>query len=239
MDMIGIWPIGLIDAMHQIRRASLLAVLEGSMHRLLFVTSSLFAENSKSRLIGAEFVAAWRQAHPGTTVVERVLSADSIPHLTQATFTAASTPTESRSAEQQAEAAFADALIEELEAADVIVIAAPMYNFTISSTLKAWLDHVVRAGRTFSYTAAGPEGLLRDKKVFVTTARGGVYSAGSPGNALDFQEPYLRVILGFVGLTDVTFVHTEGLARGPDSAERGLAEARRAVAALVPAARAA
>lgn len=209
------------------------------MQRLLFVTSSLFAEASKSRLIGAEFVAAWREAHPDTTVVERELSADSIPHLTQATFAAALTPAESRSAAQREAAAFADALIEEVEAADVIVIAAPMYNFTISSPLKAWIDHVVRAGRTFRYTANGPEGLLLNKRVFVTTARGGVYSAGSPGNALDFQEPYLRAVLGLVGLTDVTFVHAEGLARGQDSAERGLAEARRAVAALLPAAQAA
>jgi FMN-dependent NADH-azoreductase len=209
------------------------------MHRLLFVTSSLFAEASKSRLIGAEFVAAWRQAHPDTTVVERVLSADTIPHLTQATFGAALTPAESRSKDQQAAAAFADALIEEVEAADVIVIAAPMYNFTIPSTLKAWIDHIARAGRTFSYTASGPEGLLRNKTVFVTTARGGFYGAGSPAVAFDFQEPYLRTILGFLGMTDVTFVHAQGLAVAPDGAARGLTEARRVMAELLPATQAA
>jgi FMN-dependent NADH-azoreductase len=239
MDMIGILPIGLIHATHQIGRVRLLAVPEGFMQRLLFVTSSLFSDASQSRLIGAEFVAAWREAHPGTTVVERVLSADSIPHLTQTTLAAAVTPAAARSEDQQAAAAFADALIEELEAADVIVIAAPMYNFTISSTLKAWLDHIIRAGRTFRYTANGPEGLVLNKKVFVMTARGGIYRAGSPTAALDFQEPYLRAILGFVGMTDVTFVHAEGLKRDPDTAARGLAEARRAVAALLPAARAA
>jgi len=209
------------------------------MHRLLFVTSSLFAEASKSRLIGAEFVAAWRRAHPGTMVVERVLSADTMPHLTQATLAAVATPVESRSAAQQTAANFADALIAEVEAADVIVIAAPMYNFTISSTPKAWLDHIARAGRTFRYTANGPEGLLRDKTVFVTTARGGFYRADSPAMALDFQEPYLRAILGFLGLTDVTFVHAEGLNIDPDTAARGLAEARRLVAELLPVARAA
>ncbi|MGA3398581.1 MAG: FMN-dependent NADH-azoreductase [Acetobacteraceae bacterium] len=209
------------------------------MHRLLFVTSSLFAEASKSRLIGGEFVAAWRRAHPGTTVVERVLSADTMPHLTQAMLTAVATPAESRSAEQQAAATFADALIAEVEAADVIVIAAPMYNFTISSTLKAWLDHIARAGRTFRYTANGPEGLLRNKTVFVTTARGGFYRADSPAMALDFQAPYLRAILGFLGITDVTFVHAEGLAIDPDTAARGLAEARRVVAELLPVAQAA
>src|ERR1700689_193768 len=104
------------------------------MHRLLFVTSSLFAEASKSRLIGAEFVASWRLAHPGTTVVERVLSGDTMPHLTQATLAAVATPAGARSAAQQAAADFADTLIAEVEAADVIVIAAPMYNFSISST---------------------------------------------------------------------------------------------------------
>ena len=140
---------------------------------------------------------------------------------------------------QQAAAAFADGLIAEVEAADVIVIAAPMYNFTISTTLKAWIDHIVRAGRTFRYTANGPEGLLRHKTVFVTTARGGFYGANSPTAALDFQEPYLRTILGFVGITDVTFVHAEGLAIDPDTAARGLAAARRVVAELVPVAAAA
>ena len=209
------------------------------MHRLLFVTSSLFGEASKSRLIGAEFVAALRQAHPGSTVVERVLSSDTMPHLTQATLAAVATPAESRSQAQQAAADFADGLIAEVEAADVIVIAAPMYNFTISSTLKAWLDHIARAGRTFRYTANGPEGLLRNKTVFVVTARGGFYRADSPAMALDFQEPYLRAMLGFLGLTDVTFVHAEGLNIDPDTAARGLADARRAVAELVPMAAAA
>jgi FMN-dependent NADH-azoreductase len=209
------------------------------MHRLLFVTSSLFAEASKSRLIGAEFVAAWRRAHPGTTVVERALSADTMPHLTQATLAAVATPAEARTAAQRDLAAFADALIAEVEAADVIVIAAPMYNFTISSTLKAWLDHIARAGRTFRYTSNGPEGLLRNKTVFVATARGGFYRADSPAMALDFQEPYLRAMLAFVGITDVTFVHAEGLAIDPDTAARGMAEARRLLAELLPAAQAA
>ncbi len=209
------------------------------MHRLLFVTSSLFGEASKSRLIGAEFVDAWRQAHPGATVVERVLSADSMPHLTQGTLASLGTSPEARTEGQHAKANFADELIAEVEAADVIVIAAPMYNFTISSTLKAWLDHIARAGRTFRYTANGPEGLLHNKTVFVATARGGIYRADSPAAALDFQEPYLRAMLGFLGITDVTFIHTEGLNLGPDAAARGLAEARRAVTELLPMARAA
>ncbi|HUN40475.1 MAG TPA: FMN-dependent NADH-azoreductase [Acetobacteraceae bacterium] len=209
------------------------------MHHLLFITSSLFGEASKSRLIGAEFVEAWRRAHPRATVVERVLSADTMPHLTQETLAAAATPAASRTPAQQAAAALADKLIEEVEAADVIVIAAPMYNFTISTTLKAWVDHIARAGRTFRYTAHGPEGLLHGKTVFVMTARGGFYNADSPAAALDFQEPYLRAILGFVGMTNVTFVHAEGLAIDPETATRGLHAARQALVNLVPAAQAA
>ena len=132
-----------------------------------------------------------------------------------------------------------DALIEEVEAADVIVIAAPMYNFSISSTLKAWVDHITRAGRTFRYTANGPEGLLKDKKVFVVTARGGVYTGDSPAKGYDFQEPYLRAILGFNGLTDVTFVHVEAQKLSPDAAQAALASARTVVRDLVTQARAA
>ena len=209
------------------------------MHRLLFVTSSLFGEASKSRLIGAEFVEAWRRGHPGSTVVERVLSADTFPHLTQETLVAAVTPAEARTPAQQAAAALADTLIEEVEAADVIVIAAPMYNFAISSPLKAWVDHIARRGRTFRYTANGPEGLLQGKSVFVVTARGGFYRADSPAAALDFQEPYLRAVLAFVGMKDVTFVHAEGLNIDPDTAARGLDAARQALVGLVPVAQAA
>ena len=204
------------------------------MSRLLFVTSSVFGAQSKSRLIGGEFVAAWRKAHPATTVVERSLSAESMPHLTQETIAAWSLPEDQRSPRQRETAAFADAIIAEVEAADVVVIAAPMYNFAVPSTLKAWIDHLARAGRTFRYTAAGPEGLLTGKKVFIVTGRGGVYSGESPARALDFQEPYLRTVLGFLGLTDVSFIHVEGLALGPDSAASALERARKAVNDLVP-----
>ncbi|MNN69168.1 FMN-dependent NADH-azoreductase [compost metagenome] len=110
-----------------------------------------------------------------------------------------------------------------------MVLAAPMYNFAIPSTLKAWLDHVLRAGVTFQYTAQGPQGLLQDKRAFVLTARGGVYAGG----LLDQQEPYLRQVLGFIGITDVTFIHAEGLNMGGDAAEQGLAKARKQLAAVV------
>lgn len=204
------------------------------MNRLLFVTSSVFGPESKSRQIGAEFVAAWGKAHAGTTVVERSLSAESMPHLTQEAIVAWSLPEEKRSPRQREIAAFADAIVAEVETAEVIVIAAPMYNFSIPSTLKAWIDHLARAGRTFRYTAAGPEGLLKGKKVFIVTGRGGIYSGESPARGLDFQEPYLRALLAFLGLNDVTFIHVEGLRVSPEAAANGLARARKAVNDIVP-----
>jgi FMN-dependent NADH-azoreductase len=201
------------------------------MSKLLLVTSSLFGDQSKSSQLAGEFVQAWHRSHPGTTMVERALTAESIPHLSLGALGALMTPAEQRSTEQHATVAFADRLIEELEAADTIVLAVPMYNFSIPSTLKAWIDHVARAGRTFRYTAAGPEGLLKGKKVFVITGRGGVYTGDSPAKVFDFQEPYLRSVLGFLGLTDVSFVHVEGLKVSPEAAEQGVARARDAIAA--------
>jgi FMN-dependent NADH-azoreductase len=202
------------------------------MSKLLLVTSSLFGDQSKSAQLAREFVEAWRGTNPGTTVVERPLTPESIPHLSLGALGALMTPAEQRSAEQHTTVAFADRLIEELEAADTIVLAVPMYNFSIPSTLKAWIDHVARAGRTFRYSAQGPEGLLKDKKVFVVTGRGGIYTGDSPAKVLDFQEPYLRGVLGFLGLTDVSFIHVEGLRLSPAAAEQGVARAREAIAAI-------
>ena len=202
------------------------------MSKILLVTSSLFGDQSKSAQLASDFVAAWRGTHPGTIVAERALTPDSIPHLSLGALGALMTPAEQRTAEQRASVEFADGLIEELEAADTIVLAVPMYNFSIPSTLKAWIDHVARAGRTFRYTAAGPEGLLKGKKVFVVTGRGGVYSGDSPAKVFDFQEPYLRSVLGFLGLTEVTFIHVEGLKVSPDAAEAGVARARQLIAAI-------
>ena len=202
------------------------------MSKLLFVTSSILGENSKSRALGREFVEAWTRHHPGSRVVERDLVAEAVPHLTGAVVGAAMTPAEQRSPEQAETVSLADRLIEELEAAEVVVLAAPMYNFSVPSTVKAWIDHVVRAGRTFRYGANGPEGLLRGKKVFIVTARGGVYSQG-PGKSMDFHEPYLRGVLGFIGLTDVSFIYAEGLAM-PDVATGALENARASMRDLLP-----
>jgi FMN-dependent NADH-azoreductase len=205
------------------------------MSKLLFVTSSIFGADSKSRQLGQAFVAKWREQHPDTTVVERDLAAEALPHFTGATMAAIFTPAEKRSPEQAEAVAYADRLIEELEGADTILLAVPMYNFSVPSTLKAWIDHVARAGRTFRYTDRGPVGLLKGKKVFIVTSRGGVYTQG-PAKALDFHEPYLRGVLGFLGLDDITFVHAEGLAVSPEAAAQSLAGARERIHSLLPAA---
>ena len=202
------------------------------MTKLLFVNSSIFGKHSKSRTIAQDFIETWRRDHPGTVVVERDVGSDPLPHITAEKMGAIMTPADKRTAQQATAVSHADGLIEEVEAADVIVLAAPMYNFSIPSTLKAWIDHIARAGRTFGYTEKGPVGLLKGKKVFVVTARGGVYSEG-PAKPFDFQEPYLRGMLGFLGLSDVTFVHVEGLAVSPDSAAAGLAKARETIASLL------
>ncbi len=206
------------------------------MSNLLLITSSLFGGQSKSAQIANEFVDARRRTHPDTVVTERELTPASMPHLSLDALGALMTPAAQRTVEQAASVAFGDRLIEELEAADTVVLAVPMYNFSIPSTLKAWIDHVARAGRTFRYTAAGPEGLLKGKKVFIITGRGGFYGGDSPAKVLDFQEPYLRGVLGFLGLTDVTFIHVEGLKVSAEAAEQGITRAREAIAALAKAA---
>lgn len=206
---------------------------------LLFVTSSLFDGQSKSREIAGEFIAGWHKANPNSQVVLRALAPSNIPHLSSDTLAALPKPPEARTREENAAVAFADSLIAEVEAADTVVIAAPMYNFTIPTTLKAWIDHIARAGRTFRYTANGPEGLLKGKKVVVVLSRGGFYAGGAAAAAMDHQEPYLRTMLGFLGLTDVSFVVVEGQAVGPDAAAQGVESARAAVKSLAPLAHAA
>jgi len=203
------------------------------MGKLLFVTSSIFGADSKSRQLGQAFVDKFLKQNPRTIVVERDLAAEPLPHITGATMAAIATPAEKRSSEQAEAVGLADRLIEELEAADTILLAVPMYNFSVPSTLKAWIDHVARAGRTSRYTEKGPVGLLKGKRVFIVASRGGVYSQG-PAKALDFHEPYLRGMLGFLGLDDVTFVHAEGLAISAEAAAKSLAGAHERIEALLP-----
>jgi FMN-dependent NADH-azoreductase len=200
------------------------------MSKVLLVRCSISGDKSTSLGLAREFLAHY----PHSSLVERTLSANSMPHLDAETFAAMRAPEAERNDRQKAQVALSDALIAELEAADIVVLAVPMYNFSIPSTLKAWIDHIARAGRTFRYTAEGPEGLLKGKKVFVFTSRGGLYSKRTPFSALDFQEPYLRAIFRFVGLDDVTFVHLEGLQISPEAAAKGRAHAQAAIERLSP-----
>jgi FMN-dependent NADH-azoreductase len=155
-----------------------------------------------------------------------------VPHLSVDTL-AGVRGTPATDAERKARALSGE-LIAELRAADTIVIGAPMYNFGVATTLRAWFDHVLRAGETFSYSEAGPKGLLTGKRVIVIESRGGLYSEG-PASAIDFQEPYLRHLLGFVGLTDVTFVRAEKIGYGPDARAAAMAQARREISQLAAA----
>lgn len=204
------------------------------MSTLLHINSSIRKQGSVSRMLSREFIDKWKTAHPQDVLIERDLAINPAPHLTEQVMGAAFTPEAQRSPSQVQDVIEADAMIAELMSADVIVIGAPMYNFSVSSSLKAWIDHVARAGATFTYTENGPVGLAVNKKVFVFTARGGVYSQG-PASAMDFHETYLRAVLGFIGLTDVTFIHSEGLAMGDAAVESALAGSRSTIGQLMAA----
>jgi FMN-dependent NADH-azoreductase len=196
------------------------------MNTALIVTSSANGDASVSNGLATSLIDRLRETDPALHVVLRDVGANPLPHLTAETV-AAIKGTPVTDAELAARA-LSDSLVEELAAADILVIASPMYNFGMSSTLKAWFDHVLRAGLTFRYSENGPEGLMTGKKAVVIVSRAGFYSEG-PGAALDGQEPHIRTLLGFIGITDVTFVRAEKLAFGPDAAEAAIAEAGEAL----------
>lgn len=198
------------------------------MTTLLKINASILESGNANRLADT-FVAQWLRQHPGNRIITRDLTRAPIPHLGETTLTGFFTPTDQRSPEQQAAVQLSDELIAELKAADVLVLGVPMYNFGIPSTLKAWIDHVARAGVTFKYTENGPAGLLQGKKVYVLAARGGVYR----GTPLDTQTAYLKNVLGFLGLTDVSVVYAEGLALGEAAKSRAEAAANEEIAGLV------
>lgn len=195
------------------------------MASLLHIDSSVRQQGSLSRQLGGEFLAKWQAANPDGKIVTRDLAANPVPHLTEQMLGAYFTPAEQRNAEQAHTIKTSDTLVDELLAADTIVIGAPMYNFSVPSGLKAWIDHVARAGRTFKYGANGPEGLVHGKKVIVFVASGGVYSAG-PAAAYDHVTTYLRTVLGFLGMTDVSFIVAEGVAMGEAAVEAALTQSR-------------
>ena len=204
------------------------------MKTILKITAAMTGAKGFSAQLADEFIQRWRAENPGSRVVERDLYANPVPHLTAERFQAFATPASEHSEEQEAVVSYSDELISELQAADVIVFAVPMYNFSVPSTLRAYFDHIARAGVTFRYTAEGAKGMLLGKQAYVFVARGGIYPA-----AADTQTPYLRQFLRFIGITDVEFVYAEGLAMGDEARSNGLASARDALAHLVAAPRAA
>ena len=183
--------------------------------KLLHVDSSALGANSATRELSAAIVARWEAEVPGLSVEYRDLDSDPVPHLT-GTSLAGTDP---------AAMAEAERVLQQFLDADVVVLGAPMYNFSIPSTLKAWIDRVAVAGKTFRYTAEGPEGLAKGKRMIVASARGGLHS-GAPS---DFQEPYLRFLLGFLGITDLEFIRAEGIAMSPRHRSDALAAAHAAI----------
>jgi FMN-dependent NADH-azoreductase len=207
---------------------------EPIMANVLHINSSVRSSGSLSRQLSSEFVAKWQASNPADTIVERDLATQPVPHLTEQMMGAFFTPAEQRNADQAHTVKVSDLLVDELLAADVIVIGAPMYNFSVPSSLKAWIDHVARVGRTFKYGANGPEGLAGGKKVYIFTASGGVYSEG-PAVAYDHLANFLRTFFGFIGITDVTFVRAEGVAMGEQAVADTLAKSRKSIDELVAA----
>lgn len=201
------------------------------MTKILHIDSSILGAHSVSRSLTAEIVARLQTLHPGAEVIRRDLAADAALHLSDAHLAVfqggeVGNPTLGQ------DLARGGAYVDDLFAADIIVIGAPMYNFSIPSQLKAWIDRVCVAGRTFSYGPNGAEGLVKGKTVYVASTRGGVYTGDSPVAGLDHQESYLRVALSFIGLTDVTIVRAEGLNLGEAAKGSAVAGAKAQVAAL-------
>jgi FMN-dependent NADH-azoreductase len=204
------------------------------MRNVLYINSSVRNTGSISRQMSGEFISKLKAANSTLSIIERDLTAHPVPHLTEQMMGAYFTPAEQRSEAQNKTIKVSDNLVDELLAADIVVIAAPMYNFSVSSTLKAWIDHIARAGLTFKYGASGPEGMVKGKKFYVFTSRGGIYSEG-PAKVMDFHETYLRAVLGFLGITDITFIHSEGLAMGEEAINTALAGSRAAIGGLIAA----
>jgi FMN-dependent NADH-azoreductase len=193
--------------------------------KLLHIDSSITGDNSASRKLTQQITNAWVAQHAGTEVEYLDLVNEAPNHFTMAAMTPRTGQTEGLSAEQVAENAVSEKLVSQFLAADVVVIGAPFYNFSIPTQLKAWIDRLAQPGRTFQYTSQGPEGLAKGKTVIIASSRGGVYSTSDAMQALEHQESYLKVVMGFFGITDVRFVRAEGLAMGPDAVAVALSSA--------------
>ncbi len=192
------------------------------MTTILQINASLFSEGGQSTQLADTLVSNLRARSPNSRLVVRDVAREPIPHLDATRVSAFFTPADKRSPEQAAIVAESDALIDELKSADVVVLGLPMYNFGLPSQLKAYFDHLARAGVTFRYTANGPEGLLGDRKFYVLAARGGLYQ----GTPRDTQSRYVRDFLNFLGIRDIEFVYAEGLNISPEQKQSALSQAR-------------
>ena len=199
--------------------------------KLLHVDSSILGQGSVSRDLSAEVVATYRRRHPGLEVARLDLAETPIGHLTGAHLAAAQGAPVNDSV--KADVALGQVALEEFLAADIVVVGVPMYNLGVPSQVKAWIDRISVAGKTFRYGDHGPVGLCGGKKLVVASSRGGVYSEGSHAAPFDHQETYLKAAFGFLGITDISFVRAEGVAMGPEARTAALASARSATAALV------
>ncbi|WP_043754770.1 FMN-dependent NADH-azoreductase [Imhoffiella purpurea] len=201
------------------------------MKQILHIDSSLFSDKGVSSTLAGDYVAGLMERDPELRVVHRDLGRDPVPHLDAIRLGAISTPEAGRTPEQARIAEEAEAMIREIQEADLLVVGVPMYNFGIPSVLKSWFDHVARAGVTFRYTAEGPEGLLEGKRAVIVTSRGGLHR----GQPTDTQTGYLTTILGFVGITDVEFVYAEGLNLGEEARASALDSAKKDIERLLAA----
>lgn len=196
------------------------------MNKLLYIQSSLYGDEGQSSKLAERFIRNWLAAHPQGVVVRRDVAAEPAPHLDALRFSAFTTPEAQRTAEQRAVVAYSDGLIQELFDADIVVLGVPMYNLGVPSTLRAYFDHIARAGVTFRYTANGPEGLLKGKKAVIFSTRGGFYGVS------EHSSSYVRQFLGLLGIQDVKTVIAEGLAVSAEQKEVALNEAREQIAQL-------
>jgi FMN-dependent NADH-azoreductase len=195
---------------------------------ILHIDSSPRGERSHSRELSKEFVSGWKAAHPEDAIAYRDLGHHPVPHVNEAWIAAAFSPPETHTPELTEAIRISDELVDEFLAADRYVFGVPMYNFNIPSTFKAYIDQIVRINRTVAIEAQGFRGLVEGKKAVIITARGGDFSASSPAVAYDFQEPYLRTIFGFIGITDIQFINANSLNQG-DARTQALSEARAAI----------
>ena len=197
------------------------------MSKLLHIDSSILSSNSVSRQLTAQIVASWRAAHPAAEVSYLDLAVQTPGHFSADAMGFRLPPSSAQLTDaQKRENALSEALVSQFLASDVVVIGAPLYNFSIPTQLKAWIDRIAQVGRTFTYTDKGPIGLAGGKTVIVASARGGVYSTSDAGNAMEHQESYLKTVFGFFGVTDVRFVRAEGLAMGEAAKASALAAAQ-------------